>query len=494
MRAFKGSSFAKKLLMSVTYDAATASVDHRTIDDDVLSTRTTLQVVTVLSFGLGICFVMGWFITFYMQIPTSQILSASAADSFLPHGISLSPAIGIHYFTDFEAFVLHGRYSTSPYSPHAIFSTAYGPLAIFIAKVCDTIVGWPGAVFLFLSTSAALFIAAVYRLVGRTLPALLLGLLLLFTGPSIISMDRGNFDYLMAGFFVLFCYGLLRDRPLLTIIPLIVVASIKCYTIVLVLILLRERRWKESVLSCGLTLAGYFIGFLAVGGGFFANVRGFLHLNLGNAGATKTPGLALLPFSVSTAGAIYHSISLFAGFQGTLDLINRNPRWYPAVPCIAISVVCVALFLLARREREISLLALFALMQLGPVSNFAYVSMSMVIELCLLTLYLIRTQHQDSVHRCRPTPISPAVIKCCVVMLIFGIVPFSGYGPNLPISQEPLHLWFLQLFSYQYFGSVMNTLVVLILFFCLLRPTSMPIRFFKMLPNRILNPGVVRPS
>src|SRR5580692_9720906 len=65
---------------------------------------------------LGVDLAVGWVLEFYFQSSIISQISYQGADrSWLPVGIHLSPALGVHYFGDFQSYV---GYATVHYSPY----------------------------------------------------------------------------------------------------------------------------------------------------------------------------------------------------------------------------------------------------------------------------------------------------------------------------------------------------------------------------------------
>ena len=392
-----------------------------------------LKVCLLFFCLLGVNLIIAWIFEFYLNRSVNIDISFVGNDpSWIPKGTTFPPALGVHYFGDFEQYAGYVKSPIPPYDPSIVYPAAYGPAAIVIVKILLAIAGWPASVFIFLAGSVALFLLGIWRLMGRYLTGKLLGLLLLFSGGIVIALDRGNVQILVAALFVWFCIGVLEDRPIVTVASLALAIGIKIYVGVLILALVKERRWRELGSVVLVSLAVYLICFALLGGGYFSDINSFLHTNLLFA---SSPSKGFVLGTVSAAAVVYKILWLAMGPHQWFHFLATSPTWYLQVPGLVVGLACIAIVWFTRYPRELILVALLALIQLGPAAAYPYLSINMVIELVLLVRVLSVESPTRSASVLEDSPrssVSRPFLIACVVLLTIGAAPWLGmiYGAN----------------------------------------------------------------
>ena len=339
---------------------------------------------------LGVNLALAWILQYYFNEPINTQVSFIGNDSsWIPIGTHLGPALGVHYFGDFEIIVGEAADRISPFSPANLVPAGYGPAAMVFVAVLHGIFGWPGSVFVFLVASVLAFLWGLARLLGTSLSARLLAILLLFSAGVLVSLDRGNLQILVAVFCVWFAVGLLENRPFLMIVTLACALAIKFYVVVLILVLVRQKRWRDIGLVTAVTAALYAVGFAYFTGSFFGNIKDFVSSNLtfagsGGIGGAGGQGPAFVLGRVLPRPPIYKPLYLFWGGPTFLSIIKHHPSWYVQVPGLVVGCACVIIIWWAKSPLEYALVAGLAIVQLVPAATMPYVEIDMVIELCLL--------------------------------------------------------------------------------------------------------------
>lgn len=357
--------------------------------------------------------VLAWVAEYYLGHPVIGALSFRAHDpSWLPPGVSLPPAIGVHYFGDFEQYMGYALSRIPPYSPRIGLPPAYGPAAIVLAKVLHGLFGWPGAALVFVAGSLTAFAASLVLLLGRSLSSLLLAGLVSTSGAAVMALDRGNYELVVAALCVLCCVALLRDRPVVAVLALSAAMSLKGYTAVLLLAFVVFRRVRSALWACVCTLAVYLAGFLVLGGGLWTSIVDFVHTDLLFA-SSPTKGFML--GCVSATAAVYKTLWLFWTSGHFFAFLAHSPSWYVQVPGLLAAGLCAAVLVLGRHRRELVLVACFALMQLVPDGAYPYTQISCTIELVLLVRLLVAGT--DEVRR--------GIVIAAVGLLALGAAPWA---------------------------------------------------------------------
>lgn len=357
--------------------------------------------------------VLAWVAQFYLGHAVIGTFSFRAHDpSWLPPGVSLPPAIGVHYFGDFEQYMGYALSRIPAYSPHMALPPAYGPAAIVLAKVLHGLFGWPASALVFVAGSLTAFTASLVWLLGRSVASLLLAVLVSTSGAAVMALDRGNYELLVAALCVVFCVALLRDRPVVAVLALSGAMSLKGYTAVLLLAFLVYRRWRPVLWTCAVTLVVYLSGFLLLGGGLWASVREFVHTDLLFA-SSPTKGFML--GCVSATAAVYKTLWLFWSSSHFFSFLARSPSWYVQVPGLVALGLCAAVLVLGRRSRELVLVACFALMQLVPDGAYPYAQISLTIELVLVVRLLDQ----------RRAGLARGILAAAAALLALGAAPWA---------------------------------------------------------------------
>jgi hypothetical protein len=418
--------------------------------------------------ALGICLCAGWMIEFYAGHSIISDLSFPATDpSYIPPDTHSPPAFGVHYFGDFEIIATFGRSIYGPYVPGPV-PQAYGPLAYVIAKTLVLVGSWPGGVFLFLGVTTVLFVLAVRCLLGSTASALLVALLCVFTGPMIIALDRGNFEVLLAVCFVLYAFAYLTDRRWMLILSLAIAVAIKAYVALLILTLVRERRWRDIGLVVIVSSGIYAVCFFILGGGIAQTLPAFIHGNISYESNAQQGSILL--GTVSAAGGIFKMIYLLSGSSHFADFIGHQSTFVIQLPGLIALLICVAIVALGsdgerRTQRELVLVAALATTQLVPAATYPYAAVAMVVELCVLIRYLDRVVREPTPSE----PVSPRVATACIVLLVLGCAPSMGYSQAAGPSGVPFYEWYLQVLNYHYLAPITSVSTICLILAAQLR-------------------------
>lgn len=339
-----------------------------------------LNVAIFLVVLIGVNFFIALILQTYFNESVLSNMSYIASDpSWVPTDTSFPAALGQHYFGDFEQYVGYAKSSLPAFTLPDTHTSAYGPLAIVLAKAFNGMFGWPREVFVFLLASTALFFVSLVSIIGRSREKILVALLLLISGPVIVTLDRGNLQILMAGLFGLFCVGILKEHWKLVVICLSMAIAIKAYAALFLLILIKQKRWRDVVLTVGLTFILFVVSFLLIPGSLFTNFRGFLQTNLSFAG-----GVGDIANFVSATGLIFKYLLLAWGPTRADIFVNEFPGWAFQIPGLIIACLCIAILWFSKEKKELGLIALLALIQLAPIASGSYLELNIIIELCLL--------------------------------------------------------------------------------------------------------------
>jgi hypothetical protein len=313
----------------------------------------------------------------------------------------------------------------------------------------------------FIAVSLIVTFVGFLRLIVPSVSSLILTILLFFSGGMIIAIDRGNLQLLVAGMAIWFCIGFLEKRPKMVVTALVIAVAIKLYFALLVIVLLRAKRWKEAIVAGVVSVLVYLFGFLILAGSDVPHsVSTFI----------KTEGLfASSPKSefvlgcVSAASVVYKSLFLIWGPAHFTHFLSTSPTWLIQLPGLAMAGVCLAIVWLDRYPREIGLIAVLSMLQLVPASTYPYLQVNLAIELCLVLRLLARpavSHSGDAVDGDHPSGMARSILVLSAVLLAIGCAPWMGLlhgnlGASTPVVA--------------YVGPITNIVVLLLLLTGLLR-------------------------
>lgn len=326
-------------------------------------TRWGTRLVGFLTLALIASLAWLWVATFYLDQPSSEILSWIVAD--LPAQIT-NPgryfALGDHYFSDFAIpidWVDQARQQvSSPYGPGVV----YLPFAILFF--------WPLAL-LPASASLGVYMAAtlsglavgfwfLLRPLAPSTRLVLTLVALVATTPFIAVFDRGNIQGLMLATIM---WGVLAWRAGLWKLGALAVGfacAIKGYPVVLLLVPILAGKPKAAALGLGSALLANLVALLVLPGGLVVNVTGYLQAT------TDFVSTGMIDAQVSLASAIMQWSSILGiNVTGTASFIAL---------AAGITWVLGVLWLLWSRyvPEWIGLVLLLASLQMAVPTSYSY--------------------------------------------------------------------------------------------------------------------------
>jgi hypothetical protein len=201
--------------------------------------------------------ILSYILTFYFEKNTgSALLYAPNDPGYVASPDLSSPIFGVHYFGDFLQILSYASIE-NPYSTDLSFPAPYLPLSILIFK---PFVSLNPAILMLLIVSLSFFaigysILRVLRGFSLFYQITFLFICTLLTRPFMLSLDRGNIQAIVVGLSILFVIFWQEDKTKLAIGFLVIAISLKGYPIFLLIILLREKKFRMAlfaILSSGI--------------------------------------------------------------------------------------------------------------------------------------------------------------------------------------------------------------------------------------------------
>lgn len=207
----------------------------------------------------------------------------------------------------------------------------------------------------------------------------LLSLAVLFCGPVLFALERGNSALFTVGLIGCFLLWYRDDKRFLrefALVCLAVGAVMKIYPVVFGLLLVREKRWGESLRCVLYGVVLFFLPFAAMGG--WASIRAYFATCFGDA-------MTLLgDFRIAGGGTRVDLANL-------VDMVFRSLHLIGAGTIRKVILVVMAAMIFLSRSNWRAVLAVTALCVAGPSFNYYY---SVCYYLLPLSLFLLEKEHR----------------------------------------------------------------------------------------------------
>lgn len=203
-------------------------------------------------------------------------------------------------------------------------------------------------------------------------------LLTITSYPLLFVLDRGNNEGLLFMFLCFFIYFYKKGRFLLSIIPLALAISMKLYPLVFVVLLISDKRYKETIFCVLLSLGVTLSSLLLMKGNIFFSVIEFM----------KDLHLFKVVYIIGNSGANYNH-SLFNFFKGVYLYylpITKDLNIFSSLYTILAFIIfgLIALYIIFAEKKLWRKTALLVLsMILLPYVSFDYTLIHIYIPLML---------------------------------------------------------------------------------------------------------------
>ncbi len=341
------------------------------MDKSHLQQRNTIFIIGALALGAW------WYVGSYYQVNVSSSLIFRSDDgSCTP----VSQQVGIHCFGDYSATALRAM-SNNPWSPDSTYAPylAGGYVLPRLTASVGEIFANPGLGLLLYQILAigALTLPTMW-LNSRTKMTERFGPNLLIIGPAsvpaLMALDRGNNVAFVVPGLLLLILGIAEDNHRMTILGICLAAFFKPQFIILVLLLVALRRWRQALLSFSATALSQLCAYLfwpnAIPNGL---IRSFESIVKYNSYASITDSY---PPQISIGRGVHIILGLIFEIEQKSAIVN-------AVQATSGAIVVVIFFLVAfvRCQRipiKSLTFAFVALTALFPGTTWAYYSVFVI--------------------------------------------------------------------------------------------------------------------
>ena len=324
------------------------------------------ELVALTSICFFICFLASIFFASYFNKGTIQnVFSYVGADGPTGYVNSVKPKeLGVHLFGDY----LLPRWQSELKSPWFISDPVTGPVnnylpfTMAVFWLFGRIAYWK-SFLLFMSIGIGTMLTAIWFSVKGTSRMKKLQLIsagVLVSGPFISVIDRGNVQVLLTALCCLSLFLWLSNRKTMAAIALGLAVALKGYPVLLLLLWIRERRWKDCLISLSTIFVVTITPLFFYSGGIFTNLTRILrnvrsneelyaYQSLAYNNSLKGTLLSIESLNVPLLGFIAsfcyeHALILTLGLVfifGAVALSKFTTNGEVVVICVALMTLCV---------------------------------------------------------------------------------------------------------------------------------------------------------
>lgn len=230
----------------------------------------------------AVAFVWSAFKIIYLRFPANAVLSNTEWDRpyIRPEAYEEPRLVGIHYFGDFLQ-TFDWATLANPWVHDVGFLVQYPSVPVYLLKLLTPFPYFTAMwIYLTLMTvSSALAVWLVLKnfpKVSRLATAIAVGCL---SAPALMAFDRGNSVGFLAILFCLFSIGVLSNRKWLAVSMLVLMATTKIYPLLLIIIFVRLKWWREIATTIIAGLGLTVLLFAVTPGNFVTTVEAWLRAN-----------------------------------------------------------------------------------------------------------------------------------------------------------------------------------------------------------------------
>lgn len=326
------------------------------------------MLVGVLASLLGIGMALAGVLGSYGRVDVPASVAYIGADGPCD---GAAECIGRHSFGDYV--VIHFASPTSePTSQEAVYPASSRLLRLPFHLI-ERAWGYSAGLWAYLITSALCLLApiiwAVRRVpwVGRVAVISVAGVA---TAPAMFALDRGNTVALLVPLLFGFVMGVLRDRPWLAAVMIVVAATVKPHYALLFLALVAMRAWKPAAVAALGSLVAVVLPFLLYGAGLVAGTEAWVR----NARAWAGSGTLSQPWPVngSFSRALYWAIHRVPGVRES-SLGHMSDSAYVTISFVFLALVTAVVIIAGKALPRLAIAALaVAIVSLALPISYGY--------------------------------------------------------------------------------------------------------------------------
>jgi hypothetical protein len=209
----------------------------------------------------------------------------------------------------------------------------------------------------------------------------------LLSYPVLYTVDRGNLEGLLCIMLLLFVYFLRKQKITVGCVFLSLAIALKGYPALFLVLLLSERRYKETAATAMTALAVSAVSLLMLEGGFLDNLRFILHgFELGNVQAFASNNYVFAGVSLFSLAKLFF---VKAGSINNLDMQVFMNIYIWVVTALAVALSAYVMFIEKQMWKKTTLLV-------GAILLFPHVSFDYKLILLTIPVFLFLNSDDDS--------------------------------------------------------------------------------------------------
>jgi len=340
----------------------TSELQHHGVE--TLEIRHKLVALTSICFFVSLLTSI-FFASYFNKGTIQNVFSYVGADGPAGYANSVKPKeLGVHLFSDY----LLPRWQSDLKSPWFISDPSSGPVNNYLPFTMAVFwlfgrIDYWKSYILFMSVGLGIMLSAIWfslRGAPQIKKLQLISAGVLVTGPFIALIDRGNIQILLTALFCLSLTLWFSNRKTLGAIALGLAVALKGYPILLLLLWIREKRWKDCIISLSTIFVVTITPLFFYSGGVVTNISRILrnvrsneelyaHQSLAYNNSLKGTLLSIESLNVPLLGTIAsfcyeHALLLTLGlvviFCG-IALSKLTTTGEVILICVALMTICV---------------------------------------------------------------------------------------------------------------------------------------------------------
>lgn len=342
-----------------------------------------------------------------------------------PPGTFSNPILHLHHFGDWTLALAYSVYSR-PYDPSLHIPAVTPPFGLLLLRMVSILGAKLSFLALGLVTAILWWLVIAHFMEFRSLlgKVQILVLIILLTTPSIVAFDRGALHLFLFG---LVGYSFMQYRKkkfVSSMIAFVCIVSFKPYLIVLALWLIREKRFKQLLITIALAVGVNLVSMIIFTGNIFSGVINYLHAS------AEYSGAFIIPWVMDSASFMGFLSKVVEGLRGSrsAEIFLRN---YIGFSWIFTVIYIVFIYLIVRNRNVPDFLALTLL--LASSSLITPPALEYTLVWASLAMILVLSYFEDKNKEIRFNKTTPqhltllrASYVACGLLFLSILTPYFG--------------------------------------------------------------------
>jgi hypothetical protein len=422
---------------------------------------------------LAIAIVLLWVTVGYFEIAATSSLSFFARDGHC----TFETMLGSHCFGDFAVFEsVIG--SPGPWDdPVGYPASAMAFFVPFFTLSTLSGVPWLGLAMYLLVLAVSTLVPAIWagwpHLSRMTALIVVIGL---GAGPVLAVLDRGNSAALLVAPLLVFSLAVFRNERRVSITMIVLLTAIKPHMILMVLVYVARRQWRNAILGVLGSVAVLLISFAAWPGGRWDNFSGwvsgfFSYSEYQPLDVSYPYNLSLTRSMYTTYDAAVHFLPSIGPWRSSLESILGNSLW------ITLGLLILVTLTLFFRGQSLDLWQVLLLpilvIIIGPGVSYNYYLVLLLVPVALILRSASLMGTEESRWAGELDVSDQVAVRNWFQVILLSLllapvlIPWNWFADSLPYINDFSEAGLTQLFA----GPIAAALLGVTLLFALLPPS-----------------------